>query len=261
MSNIIEKPNVKELSGNSESYRNFLKSIPLFSDFPEDAISQVLGNARIKKYNKNEILFMTGDKAENFRIIITGWAKLYRQTRDGHEAIVTVLTNGEMFGNTAIIKNGTHAYTAETVADSIMFLIPASFMLHMSESYQHFDHFLAKFLEGGLGQSTQLSMNIEHLSQMTSAQRVGCFLLRLCLGQKEGSISLQLPYEKGLVAGRLGMTAETFSRSLSHLITYGVETDHSIVTIHNIMQLRRYICEHCSATTRECHLGEDMDEY
>jgi len=56
------------------------------------------------------------------------------------------------------------------------------------------------------------------------------------------------------------MTSETFSRSLNQLTAYGVETDITVVKIHNMSQLRRNVCERCSATTRECHLGTDLEE-
>ncbi|MDB2414207.1 Crp/Fnr family transcriptional regulator [Rickettsiales bacterium] len=242
-----------------EAYRSFLKRMPLFCEFSETCLSEVLANSRIKHHKKGDILFMTGDNAQNFRIIVNGWIKLYRETRDGHEAVVSVLTNNEVFGKTAILSKGTYAYTAEAITDTEMLMIPAAFMLKMAEHKDDYDHFLAKFLEEELNDSNQLGLHAEHLGQMTSAERVGCFLLRLCSIQKEGSITFQLPYEKALVAGKLGMTAETFSRSLNQLITRGVETKNSVVTIHNIEQLRTHICEHCSATTLECPLGAETE--
>ncbi|MFT6791811.1 MAG: CRP-like cAMP-binding protein [Cellvibrionaceae bacterium] len=129
-------------------------------------------------------------------------------------------------------------------------------MLKMTENKVEFDHFLGKFLEVELNEFNQLELHAEHLAQMTSAQRVGCFLLRLCADQQQGCRGLQFPYEKVLVAGKLGMTAETFSRSLSKLSGLGVEVKNSVVIIHKVGQLCAHICEHCSATCYECPLGK-----
>ena len=84
---------VKEKSGqktaqSTEALRDFLKCLPLFHDFSHNALSDVLTNARIKHYEKDDTLFMVGDKAEYFLIVIKGWIKLSRETRDGHEIIV-----------------------------------------------------------------------------------------------------------------------------------------------------------------------------
>lgn len=242
-----------------QRYGAFLKKIPLFHDFSDNIMGEVMENARLRHYRKHDVLFMTGDSAEFFRIIINGWVKLYRETRGGHEVIVSVLTNNDVFGKTAVLSKGVYAYTAEAVTDVTMLMIPAAFMLYMAEHHKEYDHFLAKFLEAELNEVNQLGLHAEHLGQMTSAQRVGCFLLRLCQEQMEGSITLHLPYEKALAAGRLGMTAETFSRSLNQLSGLGVETKGSDVTIHNIAQLRSQVCEHCSATILECRLGEEID--
>lgn len=242
-----------------EVYCEFLRHIPLFNEFSEQALSEVLANTRVKKYRKGETLFMTGDSAEYFRIIIQGWVKLYRETRDGHEVIVSVLSNNDVFGKTAILGKSKYLYTAEAITDAEILMISAAFMLRIIEHGNEYDHFLTKFLDAELNETQQLGLHAEHLAQMTSAERVGCFLLRLCGAQREGSITLHLPYEKALAAGRLGMTAETFSRSLSQLAALGVETRNSEVTIHSIAQLTSKICEHCSATRLECPMGEEID--
>ncbi len=240
-----------------EGYRNFLKSILLFSGFTDACIGKVLDKARVKKYQKNQSLFFIGDKADFFYIIVDGWVKLFRETRDGHESVVAMLTNGEMFGRSAVLKNGSYPYSGEVVTNAELLIIPSDFMLYMAEHHTSFDHFLSKFLESGLSVSNQKGLEAEHLAKMTSAQRVGCFMLKMCGEKREGSISLHFPYEKSLVAGRLGMTPETFSRSLNQLNGLGVETNNSMVTIHNIEQLKINICEHCSATRKECSLAED----
>lgn len=240
-----------------ESYRFFLKSVPLFAGFSAPALDALLERASVRDHPKDKLLFLTGDAADYFHVILDGWIKLFRETRDGHESVVSVLTRGDLFGRTALLKDGSFPYSAQTVTKSTLLLIPASFMRHMMENPRDFGDFLPKFLEGGLNEMNQQGLEAEHLAQMTSAQRVGCFLLKMCGSQREGSITFTLPYEKSLVAGRLGMTPESFSRSLNQLSAMGVETKHAAVTVHNIAQLQASVCEHCSAMKKECGLSEE----
>lgn len=263
MGKLLEKKasetGAKNIAINKEGFGIFLKTIPLFSELPKDAADQILDKSVIRKYEKDRLLFLTGDKPEFFYIIFSGWIKLFRETRDGHESVVSVLTNGDVFGKSAILKKGTFAYSAMAVTETMLLQIPASFMLHMVGNQEEFDDFLGKFLESDLNEINQRIMESEHIAQMTSAERVGCFLLKQCGLQRKGSITIHLPYEKSLVAGRLGMTPETFSRSLNQLTAVGIETHQAEITIHNIEQLQAHICGHCSAMKEDCGLGEDEE--
>lgn len=240
---------------NKETYRNFVKNIPLFSEFPEGNITTLLKNAHIKHYQKGKVLFFVEDKTEYFFIVVSGWVKLFRETRDGHESVLALLTEGDSFGKSAILEDTTYPYSAEVTDESVLLLIPSSFLRTMTQDNNKFDSLMTKLMKSRLHDMNQLGLQSEHRVLMTSAQRAGCFLLRLCRKQYESSITLQLHYEKSLVAARLGMTPETFSRSLNQLREIGVETNYSKVTIHNIRQLRVYVCDHCSATCEECPMA------
>lgn len=231
---------------NKNFYKNFIKNIPLFSQCTDDALSKILDNVTVNVYKKDRLLFFTGDKAKFFYIILNGWVKLYRETYDGHESVISVLTKGELFGKAAILPEGSYAYTAEVISDTALLKISTSFLLYMAEDQVQFKNFLIKMMESDLHEINRLYLETEHLSKMTSAERLGYFLLKLCKGQQEGSVTFRLPYEKSLVAGQLGMTPETFSRSLNQLARIGVKTKNMVVTIYNIARLRAYICEHCS---------------
>ena len=65
---------------------------------------------------------------------------------------------------------------------------------------------------------------IEQLKARTGAQRLAEFLLELC-PVESGSCAVRLPYDKALIAGRLGMKPESLSRGFSRLRKVGV-VDH-----------------------------------
>lgn len=239
-------------------HKIFLRKIKLFSEFSPQAIDQLLEHITYKEYKKDNMLFFTGDTADFFYIIKRGGVKLYRQTRDGHESVIAILKEKEVFGKACIVKDSIFPYSAQVILDSVLLKLPASFMWYIASHPIEFNNFFVKFLEEGFSELGQKNLEAEHLAQMTSCQRVGCFLLRMCTSQAECCTTVYLPYEKALVAGKLGMTPETFSRCLHQLTSLGIETHNAKITIHNIQHLQNRICEHCSATKQECILSKSI---
>ena len=82
---------------------------------------------------------------------------------------------------------------------------------------------------------------LEHRDVQNAPQRIGCFLLRLCRHHDDVSAILHLPYDKSLIATRLGMKAETFSRALSRLRQdTDIQVSGSTVRIDSIKKLSEY---------------------
>lgn len=242
---------------NTHPSRPLLKQLPLFSDFTELGMSQLLSAAQVKHYSKDHHLFMHGAKASTFFLVIKGWVKLYRQTRDGHEFILALLTRGHIFGKEALIQHNASPYSAQTTIDTELVQWPASSIIHMAKNHGIYDHFCQRLIESDVNEINHRHLQAEHATYMTSAQRIGCFLLKHSnkkIGQN--TLSLQLPYEKSLIATQLGMPPETFSRALNQLSALGVETKGSTITIHNAEQLAHHICNHCSAINNECNILE-----
>jgi CRP-like cAMP-binding protein len=56
--------------------------------------------------------------------------------------------------------------------------------------------------------------------------------------EAEGPVELHLPIDKALIAARLGMQPETFSRALARLRSEGVESVGDRVRVGDIARLR-----------------------
>ena len=87
----------------------------------------------------------------------------------------------------------------------------------------------------------QLVGQVEQIKAQTGAQRVAEFLLELC-GCDAGRCSVTLPYDKTLIAGRLGMKPESLSRAFARLKPLGVSITRNHATIENVAALSDY-CE------------------
>lgn len=91
-----------------------------------------------------------------------------------------------------------------------------------------------------------VELEAEQRSTMNAAQRLGCFLMRLCVMHGLHPAGFELPYSKALIASRLGMKPETFSRTLGALDEHGISVTDATVSFKNIPATEAFICAYCS---------------
>ncbi|MCH2038372.1 MAG: Crp/Fnr family transcriptional regulator [Rickettsiales bacterium] len=222
----------------------------LFSGINAETLRLFASQAVVKTYSKNKILFLHEEHASNFYVIADGWVKLFRETLDGKEAIVDVLNKGHIFGETALFDNDSYAYSAEIIEDSTLLSIPLGLLKSQIEENSHVAMQMFRVMSRFRQQQDQ---ELEHRNLQNAPQRIGCFLLRLCKPNPEGPIKLLLPYDKMLIASRLGMKPETFSRALTRLRKEtGIRINGATVEIDTVDQLSQYSCSVCSSSY-PCH--------
>jgi len=223
---------------------SLLQRHSLFAAMPDNLVLNFNNAAQKVTRPKGSVLFLQDDPSEWFYLILSGWVKLFRETVDGSEAVLDMLTIGHVFGETAILDGNTHSVSGAVAEEAVMLRFPAS-MLRQAIA-QHHDVALA-MLASLSRQRKQQTQEIESLSMQNASQRIGCFMLRLCKLSDIAPYEMTLPYDKSLIAGRLGMQCETFSRALNKLRK---ETNITVkgahVTIPDINRLAEYTCSCCS---------------
>lgn len=216
----------------------------ILADFPESTRKNIKQSARKLDLKRGMVLFHQEDIATNFYIVSDGWVKLFRETYDGSEVILDILSANHLVGENALFHNGIYTFSAEVVSDAVLYAIPLSVLAEALESDKKTAYVLLKQENR---KNAMLQKEIEHQSVQTAAQRIGCFLLRLIKDNPVAPIILYLPYDKMLVAGRLGMAPETFSRALTKLQKEtGIAINGPAVKIENVERLLEYTCSACS---------------
>lgn len=221
-----------------------LKDLPLFSNIDSSVLETFVSTSIHQNFHKNNMLYAHGDEAHYFYIIQSGWVKLYKETLDGEEAILDILTTGHVFGEDALFSDNHHTCYAEAIEtlDVIMIPLPA-----LAREINTNNQLALNLLAAMSKHRRQQEQHIEHMSLQNAPQRIGCFLLRLCKANDPSPKELLLPYDKTLIASRLGMKAETFSRGLSSLKKSNLITvKGGTVIIHSIEALSSSCCSACS---------------
>jgi CRP-like cAMP-binding protein len=215
-----------------------VKALPLFENLTPEALSETIGHAVVRQHPIRTMLFIQGDEADRFFVVLGGWVKLFRQARSGAEAVIEVIGPGESFAEAAALGLGKFPVSAECATAVRLLEIPA----------EPFKKQLAADPELMLRIIASLSMRLrgfvrrnELLTTRTASQRVAMFLLaHAAEGTEGGSGSVKLPYNKLLIAGRLGMKPETFSRALSELRQIGVNVTRSEVLIEDVRSVEQF---------------------
>lgn len=221
-----------------------LSQHPLLEGVDERTLASMAAQVRLRKVAKGTILFMQGDEAESLFVIQHGWIKLFRQTLDGDEVVVDILNDGFIFGDSSLVEDNSYSSSAQAVEDSELIEIASATLQEAVEASHRFSlNLLASFAR----RRRQKDKEIEHLTLKNAPQRIGCFLLRLCHAEAKGEVTLHLPYDKMLVAARLGMQPETFSRALARLKEEtGLRTQGPSVIIPSMERMVEYTCSACS---------------
>jgi CRP-like cAMP-binding protein len=197
-----------------ENCINLLKSIPFFTGTQESHLSYFIENSSQKEYKKGNNIFFYGDSVKHFFIVIEGWVKLYRMNKQGEETLISLVTKGETFSEVATFKGSSYPYNAQIVGGDAKFLVINANIIR--QRITQYPELALKMLASMSHYTNQLSLMFEHITKLTSAQRLGSFLLKLSM-DRGYSKTLQLPYRKYLVASRLSMQPETYSRAMLRL--------------------------------------------
>lgn len=215
-----------------------LQKTALFNGLDDGIIRYFTENSHRKTYEKGAELFAMGDPANAFFFIIDGWVKLYRITRDGEEAIINVFAPGETFAEAAVFgPQQKYPVNAQAVEKTEVLEIPrALFVNKIKED----SDFALRMLGSISARQRYLVQQIEQVTVKSAPQRIGTFLLRLCPPAQDHNIEVSLPYDKSLIARRLNIQPETFSRALAKLKPYGVNMNGRIITIEDTEKLAEF---------------------
>src|SRR5215471_3669684 len=95
------------------------RSAELFTDLPQNQVSEMLGAAEVKKIGPQQNIFREGSPPTHLFLLVSGRVKFYRLTHDGNEVLLADLAPGDAFGlGTLLARPMPCIGTAQTTRDS-----------------------------------------------------------------------------------------------------------------------------------------------
>lgn len=210
-----------------------LQHMRLFDRLSKDEVRQIAESARVRRFDRGERLFEQGDVARHFFAVLSGSVKIYRSTAQGEQAVLGVFGPGQTFAEAAMFVGRRFPASAETVEASRLCLFERdAFEASIAANPQ-----LSLGMLGAISfHLHEMVLQVEQLKTRNAEQRLVDFLLGLCKTDT-GPCRITLPYEKSLLAARLGMRPESLSRNLAHLAGFGVHVYGEEVAIDSVEHL------------------------
>lgn len=211
----------------------------ILASAPAEVAEAILATARSREFDRGATVFLQGERASAVYVVAEGWVKLYRIAPSGAEAVVGVFTKGRSFGEAMAFKHDVYPVAAEAVTDCVLIRLEVDTILRLIKESPEI---ALAVLSATFVHLQGLVMQIEALKAQTGAQRVAEFLLELA-PRAAGACTVTLPYDKALIAGRLGMKPESLSRAFGRLRTQGVTVRQHQAEIADVGRLRAYADE------------------
>ena len=200
---------------------SFLVRLPLFAELDAAELERIATQTQRLELTRGSILFRLGDAPQGFYMTVHGRIKLSFTSPRGDEKVVDVIGPGQSFGEAVMFVSRPYPVTATALGDA---------------------RFAARMIAGLSRRIHGLMADLEANSMHSGTQRVIGFLLRDC-GEtaEDDALEITLPVSKGVVASRLSITQEHFSRILHDLSAQGlIAVEGRTIRVPSVGRLQEY---------------------
>jgi CRP/FNR family transcriptional regulator, dissimilatory nitrate respiration regulator len=217
-----------------------LARLPLFSAMTPEQLGHIATAARDKRLAKGEMLFQKGDPPHGFYVVVSGQIKLALPSAQGNEKVVEIIGPQQSFGEAVMFMDRPFPVFAEALLDTQLLHIGRDAVFQLLDTDPSFSR---RMLAGLSMRLHSLIADVESYTLRSSAQRLIGYLLQHAPhdDQTARTVEISLPTSKHILASRLNLTPETFSRVLHDLADSGlIEVQGRTIKIPDLQRLRSH---------------------
>ncbi len=197
-----------------------LKQTLLFSGLTDTQLRRLKQCMRVIHLEPGERLFEYGETARRFFLVHSGQIKLFRISPEGMEKVIEIFQRGQTFAEAVMfMENQTYPVNAEAiVASEVLAFENKVFLGILRESVDSCFRLMADM-------SMRLKMRLAEIEALTlrnATLRMVNYLLRQIPEGSHAPVDIELLLPKNVIASRLSVQPETFSRILRSMSKAGV---------------------------------------
>lgn len=217
--------------------------VPVFSSFSLEELEEVFRCIKHRDVKKGEILLREGEDVQTLFIINEGTFKMYQNTKDGREQILSILRDGDTFGELYLLKEKKFEGYLQAITDcNICTLNKEEFQRILMNNPK----MALKVLEVVGDRLQDLERLAVALADKDGEVKLAYVLVELAekYGQKkQDKVVIDLPISKEEMASYAGITRETLSRKLKIFRDLGIiQMDgHKQISITDYETLKQYV--------------------
>ena len=216
---------------------DLLRLTPLFEALDDRLIDELAAVTREARLPEDEVLCRQGELPQHLHVLLEGQVALWAGAPDESRAAVEVIRPPGYFVLATVLTRLPYMMTAQTVTAARLLLIDVD---GVHALLARDVGFASALLRAEALNFRALVRQVQDLKLRTAAQRLGCYLLALTNDPDASTAHYRLPFDKRLLAARLGCRQENLSRAFATLRSVGVETHGSRVILHDIPALREF---------------------
>jgi CRP/FNR family transcriptional regulator len=204
----------------------FLRRIPLFRELPTDALEAVARVCVERSYERGQVIFTEEDTGRTMYVVKLGRVKVSRWLPSGREVILAFHPAGDYFGEMALIDGQTEPATVTAVSASVIVSLDRSRFLELLQR----PSFSIALLRELCQRCRDAWKQIELLTHHQAEARIRTALYNLCESkgvQTPDGVRIDIPLTHRELAGIAGVSRETATRVVRHLIESKLLSAHS----------------------------------
>lgn len=191
-----------------------LSRIPLLSDLDEFELEKISDGVVTRDYKKGQAIFNSGDKADRLYIVCEGSIKVIKNSLDGKEQILYILTQGDFIGAFNLLKEDEFEFSAIALGNvRVSTLAKEEFNKIILKN----PTITLKVLEKAYERINKVEQLVDRLSANKVDAKVSALLLNMVkdFGKiREGGILLELSINREEMGSLSGISRETMTRKL-----------------------------------------------
>jgi CRP-like cAMP-binding protein len=216
----------------------FLANLPMFGDMSREELDRVAAATLPIYAEKGQSIVQSGDPCTGFHLVVYGQVKLGFTSPQGVEKVVEIVRPGQSFGEALLFLDKPYMVFAQALADSMLLHVAKHAVL---EGLANDPCFSQRMLSGLARRVHGLIRDVEAYSLRSGQERVIGYLLADAadISVNGKPVEVHLSPGKSVIASRLNMTPEHFSRILHDLSSAGlIEVSGRTVRIPDLEKLR-----------------------
>jgi len=222
-----------------------IASAPMFDGLDSAHAEFLAAQSRPIVLPAGQVLFRRGTPSTGFYVVRDGRIQLSVSNSEGMVKVLEIVSPGGAFGHAVMFLREPYPVDATALVDTHLVFVPASAVDHILDG----DPAMARLMLASMARRLQAKVqDIAMLSLQSASQRIVAYILGAMRDSANDapdpgpSASVELPALKQVLASRLGMTPETFSRAMRTLSGAGLlSVDGSTVHIPDVDALDAYV--------------------
>ncbi len=216
-----------------------IKQIPLFSSLDKKDLETLASSGRLLSLKQGETLFRKGDEGTALYIVKHGNIKIVLPSKVGDEIIVTIFSDGDYFGEMALLDGEARSADAIAIDESEVFILKRNKFLEFLKSNVNAIKSILSLLSKRLRMTDEL---LEDTCFLSISARLAKKLLELVASygrEEEGEVHIDLSLTQKELGDMIGATRESINKELKTLRKRGIlVTDGSHISIKDIELLK-----------------------